>query len=279
MGVDPRTIVDISQDPGLHRKPIILPTVKPGINIPRFHWVRDKIDKRDYIYKPTAVKTPQNVDLRAFATPVEDQGNLGSCTGQAISSAIELLNRKNKLSTEISRLFIYYYERVLLGTVNYDSGAYIRDGIKVTNKWGAPLEMFWPYVINRFKVEPSPAAISDAAKRKVTRYERALNFNAVIDALTAGFPVTIGFFVYDSFMSGAVSNTGIMPYPNVKRESLLGGHAVLLVGYDNRTSRFIAKNSWGTRWGDRGYFYMPYDVIKNPKMSADFWVIKGVTNL
>lgn len=278
MKQDSRTFIDVNQDPALHRNKIVAKQATIELSIPKFHWVPDKFDKRDYIYKLNRPKVTEIVDLREHTTPIEDQGALGSCTGQAIAGAIELLNKRAGKETDVSRLFIYYYERLLLGTVNYDSGAYIRDGIKATNRWGAPLEKLWPYQIPKFKSRPSSVAINDAAKRRVTRYERAINFNACIDALTSGFPVIVGYHVYSSFMSYSVRKTGFMPYPNVKRESLLGGHAVLLVGYNHKTQRFIARNSWGTNWGDKGYFYMPYDVIKNPQMSADFWVIKGVNN-
>lgn len=279
MNQDPKTIIDISRDPGLHRIPVEHKPAKLPISIPKFHWVKDKLDTRDYIYKPTVAKTPAIVDLREFATPVEDQGYLGSCTGNAIAEAIELINRKNNKNLELSRLFIYYYERLLIGTVNYDSGAYIRDGIKATNKWGAPLESLWPYIISKFKVAPSPEAVKDAATRKVTLYERATNFNACINALANGYPVVVGFLVYSSFVSGNwYRTTANMPYPNTRSERFLGGHAVLLVGYNNNTQRFIVKNSWGSGWGDKGYFYMPYQVIQNPNMSSDFWVIKSVNN-
>jgi len=118
----------------------------------------------------------------------------------------------------------------------------------------------------------------DAAKRKVTSYQRAADFNAVIDAIASGYPVTIGFSVYSSFDTNIVARTGIMPYPDTKKEKLLGGHAVLLVGYNKNDNTFIARNSWGTNWGDRGYFYMPFQVIQNTSMSSDFWVIKSISN-
>lgn len=243
-----------------------------------FHWVKDKPDSRDFIYQLRSTSEPTKVDLRPFCTLVEDQGNLGSCTGQAIAGAIEYLNKKNGRTTDVSRLFIYYWERVMLGTVNYDSGAYIRDGIKSVFRYGAPLERLWPYIISRFRNRPSATAMNDGARRRVMLYERAMDFNAVKNALSNGFPVTIGFYVYSSFLSRMVSTTGVMPYPNVLRERFLGGHAVLLVGYDDTTQRFIARNSWGTNWGDKGYFYMPYQVIQNTSMSEDFWVIKTVNN-
>jgi C1A family cysteine protease len=121
--------------------------------------------------------------------------------------------------------------------------------------------------------------VQDAAKRKVTLYERATDFNACINALSNGYPVVIGFTVYSSFATGNwYYTTADMPYPNTRSERVLGGHAVLLVGYNNFTQRFIVKNSWGSNWGDNGYFYMPYQVIKNTAMSTDFWVIKKVNN-
>lgn len=243
-----------------------------------FQWKKDKPDDRDYIYKPTANRVGETVDLRQFCTPIEDQGNLGSCTGQAIVGAIELLNKKAGRANDLSRLFVYYYERLIEGTVNYDSGAYIRDGIKACYTYGAPLESLWPYIISRYTVRPTTSAINDAARRKITLYERAMNCDACINAIGNGYPVIVGFLVYSSFMSLAVQQTGMMPYPNLRRESLLGGHAVTLVGYNNNTQRFIARNSWGPNWGDAGYFYMPYQVIQNTSMSSDFWVIKSVNN-
>jgi len=271
-------VIDQSQDPGINRTPVKFKPANLPMAIPKYHWVRDLPDSRDYIYEPIASVTPSTVDLRSYSTPIENQGPLGSCTGNAIAEAIEYLNRKNNKSTEVSRLFIYYYERLIEGTVSYDSGAYIRDGIRATYTYGASLESLWPYNITRFKQAPSPAAVSDGLRRKVTLYERALDFSACINALSNGYPVTVGFDVYSSFESTTVARTGIMPYPNVRTEQLLGGHAVLLVGYNNSTQQFIAKNSWGSNWGDHGYFYMPYAVIQNTNMSSDFWIIKSVNN-
>ena len=280
MKQDPRTIIDINQDPGLHRRPVTpqFKKIIPTFDIPKYHWVKDKIDTRDHLYQLTNAAQSNVVDLRQYCSTIEDQGNLGSCTGQAIAGAIELLHKRQNRTLDISRLFIYYYERVLIGTVNYDSGAYIRDGIKVCYKYGAPTENLWPYNIRKFRTVPQKTALIDAAKRKVTSYQRAADFNQVIDAITSGYPVTIGFSVYSSFDSPTVARTGIMPYPNVNKEKLLGGHAVLLVGYNKNNNTFIARNSWGTRWGDQGYFYMPFQVIQNNRMSSDFWVVKSIAN-
>jgi len=280
MKQDIKTIIDIEQDPGLHRRPITQKITKiiPSFSIPKYHWVRDKVDKRDHPYQLTNKAQSNVIDLRQYCSLIENQGNLGSCTGNAIAGAIELLHKRQNRTLDISRLFIYYYERMFIGTVNYDSGAYIRDGIKACYTYGAPTENLWPYNISKFRTVPPKEALIDAAKRKVTSYQRAADFKAVIDAITSGYPVTIGFSVYSSFDSPTVAKTGIMPYPDTSKERLLGGHAVLLVGYNKNNNTFIARNSWGTNWGDRGYFYMPFQVIQNTSMSSDFWVIKSISN-
>lgn len=280
MKQDPKTIIDVSTDPGLHRNPInaVVKIKKQSLTIPRYHWAPDKLDVRDYKYQVTNKTQSNAVDLRNFCSRIEDQGNLGSCTGQAIAGAIELLNKRSGKQNDVSRLFIYYYERALINTINYDSGAYIRDGIKVTNKQGAPLESLWPYDIKKFAHRPTSNAINDALNRKVTLYERVQDHDGCLDALNNGYPVIIGFYVYSSFQSPQVSRSGIMPYPDTRRERLLGGHAVLLVGYDKNRQVYIARNSWGPIWGDKGYFYMPFQVIQNRNMSDDFWIIKTVSN-
>jgi len=276
MKQDPRTIIDTTQDHTFH-PPASKKVIPRTLDKYSLIWKADKPDTRDYKYQVSAKVSPNSVDLRRYCSPIENQGSLGSCTGQSIAGAIELLNKRNGKPTDVSRLFIYYYERLILGTVNYDSGAYIRDGIKATNHYGASLESLWPHDIRKFRQEPIAEAKNDALNRKVTLYERVTDFNGCIDALGNGYPVIIGFNVYTSFMSATVARTGNMPYPNTKRERLLGGHAVLLVGYDKTKKVFIVRNSWGTSWGIKGYFYMPFNVI-NPNMSGDYWVIKSVNN-
>ena len=248
----------------------------------KYHWQRDKPDARDHIYAAPTVALPASVDLRQYCSAIEDQGQLGSCTGNAIAGIIELMQRKQNPAKgrDVSRLFIYYEERVLDGSVNYDAGAYIRDGIKVVNKKGAPLETLWPYLTSRFRTRPTVTAYNDALKRKATAYQRVTNFAGVKTALSQGYPVVIGFDIYASFETQAVTSTGMMPYPNINTEQYLGGHAVAIVGYNDNLNggRFICRNSWGTSWGDQGYFYMPYQVIQDVNMSSDFWIITAVTN-
>jgi C1A family cysteine protease len=250
MKQDTKTIIDESQDPVLSKSHLIpKPIVQSySFTIPKYHWVPDKLDKRDHPYLLTGASQSSVVDLRPYCSSIENQGNLGSCTGQAIAGAIELLHKRASRTLDVSRLFIYYYERSMISTVNYDSGAYIRDGIKVCYTYGAPVESLWPYNINKFRTLPPSTAMQDAAKRKVTSYQRVADFNGVIDAVASGYPVVVGFTVYSSFESNSVARTGVMPYPNTSTERVLGGHAVLIVGYNKNRNVFIVRNSWGSGW-------------------------------
>lgn len=238
---------------------------------------KDKPDSRDWKFPQLALRLPVSVDHRYLMPPVYDQGNLGSCTANAIAAAFQYDQAKQKLSGFMpSRLFIYYNERLVEGTVNFDSGAYIRDGIKVINSYGVCQEPTWPYNINNFRTKPSNIAYSQALTHKALSYYRVnVDITSVKTALAAGFPVVIGFNVYSSFESATVSRTGLMPMP-APRELLLGGHATLVVGYNDVSRYLIVRNSWGSGWGDRGYFYMPYTYV-TPNYMSDFWVINSIS--
>ena len=242
-----------------------------------YGWKKSLPDHRDFLYSIPhhllSAPLPSKVDLRAGCPPVVDQGNLGSCTACAISALYEfLLKKEGKTYFPVSRLFVYYQERLLEGTVRYDAGAEIRDGMKVVNIQGAPHESLWPYVISRFSTKPPQPAYVDGLKHTVISYQKIDNTNmtAMKTCLSSGTPMVGGFSVYTTFESDAVAKTGMVPYP-APHEQLLGGHAVLVVGYDDSIQRFICQNSWGTSWGDHGFFYMPYAYFVNPSLSDDFW--------
>jgi len=246
-----------------------------------YGWTPDLPDQRDRIYSaPQRVlgALPPSVDLRSACPPVVDQGELGSCTANAIAGALQFDQMKQKLDDVFppSRLFIYYNERVIEHTVNEDAGAMIRDGIKSVAKDGAPHETLWPYIISKFTTKPSAAAYKDALKHRAVLYQRLTpTLDQLKGCLAAGYPFVFGFSVYESFETQAVAKTGKVPMPKSK-EKQLGGHAVLAVGYDDASKRFIVRNSWGTGWGLQGYFTMPYDYLTDGNLADDFWTIKQV---
>jgi C1A family cysteine protease len=248
-------------------------------SIKRYGWVPDLPDARDYMYAAPVemmAKLPSKVDLRPNCPPVYDQGQLGSCTGNAIAGAVQFDREKQNLKPDFvpSRLFIYYGERVIEGTVNSDAGAQIRDGIKVVAKQGVPPETDWPYDITKFADKPPPKAFTDALKDLAVSYSRvAQNLGQMKGCLASGFPFVFGFTVYDSFESQQVAQTGVVPMP-ASGESVLGGHAVVAVGFDDGQQRFIVRNSWGTGWGMHGYFTMPYAYLTDRGLASDFWTIR-----
>lgn len=242
-----------------------------------YGWVPDLPDQRDILYRAVRkvpAVLPHFVDLRYMCSKVEDQGNLGSCTGNALVGGLEFLEQKDKVPyAELSRLFVYYNERVIEHTTKVDAGAMIRDGIKTLVKQGVCSEKKWPYVVSKFSVKPSPVCYKEALNHQITSYQRILTLNEMRTCLTDGFPFVFGFTVYESFESQQVARTGIVKMPK-HSERVVGGHAVLAVGYDDSAKRFIVRNSWGTGWGMKGYFTMPYDYVADRNLSDDFWTIR-----
>jgi C1A family cysteine protease len=248
-----------------------------------YGWVRDLPDNRDFVYAAPLIRFPRglppSIDLRSECPPIYDQGQLGSCTGNGIAGAIEFDQRKqgNKEFTP-SRLFIYYNERVMEGTINQDAGAQVRDGIKSVATLGAPPETDWPYDITKFADQPPPNAYADARQDLVSSYARVAqnNITQMQGCLAENYPFVFGFTVYQSFESETVAGTGIVPMPS-PGEAVVGGHCVVAVGYDDTQRTFIIRNSWGTDWGIKGYCMMPYEYLLNPQLASDFWTIRSVT--
>ncbi len=201
----------------------------------RFGWVPDLPDQRDHMFAAPMAQLgplPAATDLRAKCPPVYDQGQLSSCTANAISAAIQFDRMKQKLPNFMpSRLFIYFNERAMEGTVKSDSGAQIRDGIQTLSQ--------------------------------------------LRGCLASGYPFVFGFTVYDGFESPAVAKSGHASLP-ASTEKVVGGHAVMAVGYDDAHQRFVVRNSWGPAWGMKGYFTLPYAYVTQASLASDFWTVRLV---
>ena len=233
-------------------------------------------DKRDFMLSPLidvhpGVKLPALVDLRPKCPPIYDQSTLGSCTANAGVAARVMLNN---LTADLSRLDLYYYERLIENTVNTDSGANMRDIGNALATYGVCEEKLFPYDITKFTDKPSDAANTNGATYKIKSFHAVSGIDDIKNILALKQqPVLIGIAVYASFESQDVAKTGIIPIPK-KNEQMLGGHAVLVVGYDNKKKWFIVRNSWGEGWGDKGYFYLPYTYITKG-FAYDFLVLQN----
>lgn len=251
-------------------------THQPKFN--KYGWIRDLPDPRDHVaaltYKEATAVLPESHSLRDKMPPVYDQGQLGSCTANAIGACLQYQQLKEKHpegQNVPSRLFIYYCERDIEGTTQSDSGAQIRDGMKVIGTEGAPAEVDWPYDINKFTVKPPTSAYSEALQY-TAKYGRVTQSSHSFKASTYfGRPVVFGFTVFESFET--IGSDGIMPMPDFSREQILGGHAVVIVGYKNIDNNlyFEVRNSWGEGWGDNGYFWMPAAYAVDANLCSDFW--------
>lgn len=247
----------------------------------KYGYIRDRKDSRDKLYKDVLANEvqvianlPSSVDLRGKLPACYDQGQLGSCTANGIAGAIEFIEP----NVMPSRLFIYYNERVLEGTVNEDAGAQIRDGIQTVITQGVCQETEWPYEAWKYRCKPSSRCYKDALKDTINSYLRVNGLQELQSCLAAGFPVVIGIQVYESFESSSVAQSGMVPMP-APAEDCLGGHCVLVVGYDMATQMFLVRNSWGTSWGLNGYFWIPFAYLADPNLCSDNWTIRGANIL
>jgi C1A family cysteine protease len=253
-----------------------------------YGWLPDLPDFRDYTYDHPAInpiltksqhltkhltaaaKRPATVDLRQWCSPIENQGNCGSCTSHAGIGLLEWYQRRAfGKHIDMSRLFLYKVTRNLMG-VTGDQGAFLRTTIQSMAMIGAPPERNYPYNINNFDKEPSAFVYSLAQNYKSIKYYRITpvsgksQLDTLLDFLAGGLPFMFGFTVYSS-----ISNNAMIPYPK-PGDYVEGGHAIMAVGYDETKKCFIIRNSWGTEWGDKGYGYLPFSYISSG-LADDFW--------
>ena len=256
---------------------------KKSASLRKYGWKPQLPDHRDWKFakvgEPTPATLPTSVDLRTsgFMPAIYDQGQLGSCTANAIAGAVEFEQKKQQLCDFMpSRLFIYYNERVTEGDVSQDNGAEIRDGIQSVAAQGVCEESWWPYDITKFADQPTPDCYAHALVHKTLQYISLDNTQIVQlkTCLAAGYPIVMGFTVYEGFESPDVASTGILNMPGPS-EQVVGGHAVVMIGYDDATQRFLIRNSWGD-WGAAGCFTMPYSYATNSDLASDFWTIRLV---
>lgn len=231
---------------------------------------------------------PDTIDLRSKCPPIRNQGSQGSCTGFSSASAVtfqrmaqgELPNPPGDMQVA-SPEYIYSLTRKTEGTFPSDVGASIADTVVTIEQEGSCAELYMVYDQNIYNQLPSALAIADGQKKKAIQYSVINNndLNLVDLALSNGYTVLIGITVYSSFEGPIPASNGIIPYPNMQTESVLGGHAIEIIGkipvpgIPNKR-RYPFKNSWGPSWGDKGYGYLDEDYLKNPNLSSDWHVIK-----
>lgn len=249
----------------------------------KFGWIKDSTKNENDYHKFKLVKnidTITKIDLRPKCPPVLDQGKLGSCTAFAGSTIFQFAEMKQGVNDPIipSTLFIYYNTRALEGKVNVDSGAELFNVIFTLKTTGTCSETLWPYIPTAFDIKPPDECYVQSLKHKCILSKKIIQtLPQMKQCLIEGFPFIIGFYVYESFQSSRAKESGIISMPNIRTEELLGGHAVVVVGFNDKKQIFIVQNSWGRKWGDAGYCYIPYAYLTDPKLADDLWAILSVT--
>jgi len=217
--------------------------------------------------------SPETIDLRNKISITYDQGPLGSCIANALCYAYIYDNPTYKPS----RLFLYYNERYLDRDNNQDVESTLSQGINALEKYGMCSETLWPYNVSKFAVKPNEESYTEGLKDEVITANRVLQtMSSLKGCLISGFPFVVGIAVYESFESNMVSKIGYVPMPDINNEQLLGGHAAICIGFNDSKGIWIMKNSYGSSWGDNGYFYLPYAYLTNTILCGDVWKITKV---
>lgn len=245
-------------------------------------WRPQKPDHRDSAFRyqvplDLARTIPKHKDMRPQDVPIYDQGQLGSCTGNGVAGLLHFVRKKHHQSTPAppSRLMLYYLAREREDAIPWDAGAEVRDALKAAVA-GACFEDLWPYDERKFAQRPPENCFTAAESDQAVVYRPvAQEAYALKGCLYHGYPITFGFTCYPALDSDKVAETGLLPMPEPNQRDI-GGHCVNLIGYDDASRHFIVRNSWGTEWGDKGYFYMPYEYILRTDLSSDFWMIEKV---
>lgn len=201
----------------------------------------------------------RRVDLREWASPVEEQRQLGSCTAQAVVGAYELLTKMHYPDqfADLSRLFLYYNARKISGDIKKDIGAYISTAIEAVKTYGLCREDLWPYDPDKFDIEPGYICYRDARKRTINKVYEITSHEEIIDMLDRQHPVVVGVAVYSDF--DRINNQSTILKMPRETEEPIGSHAMCIVGYDDSKQQFLLRNSFGDDWGEGGYFWIPYE--------------------
>lgn len=244
------------------------------MSLHRYDAIPSLPDHRDLLFVATlGAKVPDAATIPSVP-PIKDQGQEGSCTGFSLSSAREaLLGAAQHVA--LAPAFIYYEERRIEHTTDQDNGAMIRDGLKVLHKEGVCPEEAMPYTAGAYTTPPGPGAFDAAAGYTIASYHRCITLLSTQKALADGHPVVFGISVYDSFER--VGSDGIVPMPQ-PGEPLLGGHAILCVGYRKDSKApgggwFAMNNSWGTGAGKDGQFFIPFAYAVDRNYTFERWTL------
>ena len=241
----------------------------------KFGWLRDLTDQRDKIYSaPRMIECPASVSLLEYCAPVENQTTTSSCVAHGIVGNLEMLEKKSNTNFyDISRLFVYYNTRMVRGIEDTDGGGFIRDGIKSLVRFGYCSEKIWKFDEEKINTKPDGKSYKEAKRHLIKEYKRILNILNIMDiikCLASGYPVIFGITLYESFESKIVAKTGKIPIPKID-ERVIGGHCMLIIGYDWKTKLFTVRNSWGNGWGDKGNCYIPF---KYMEQADDMWTVR-----
>lgn len=252
-------------------------------------------DLRDipYVSPFTENELPTSVDMRGDVFEIEDQGPIGSCVANGVASSCELIANRNNQPIDLSRMFLYNATKAYEGRLG-EEGLYTRNAYHIAYKYGMPTEEYYPYDLSKDNIDPPIDAYQMASENRITRYENLtpgrvrlyrsqeekdfITYN-IKAALHEGLPVGMAVSVTTDLLN-LTGPWQLQNYPwhgDFTNGRDLGGHYMLIVGYDDDCGKFLVQNSWGTDYGDNGYCGLPYAIVGHPFFEA--WVARSFKDM
>ena len=236
---------------------------------------------------PLTKNIPRRVDLRPQCSPVENQGQVGSCAANAMVGALEYhqIIAGDPL-TDLSRLFVYYNSRQLGGTDKEDSGTMIHHVMAAVMAHGACPENMWPYVKAMWPTKPPQQCYDNALNFTAVEYAQVQgDETSIFTVLANGLPVVFGIWLPGLVYEAAFNDGRLPPEFDYMSQAPGGGHAMLIVGYDLDAKIWICRNSWGQEFGDNGHFYLPFALmdkfatqqLRAWGVTSQFWTIGAIS--
>lgn len=231
----------------------------------------DKYQEKKLCAHATRFSVVESVDLSKILNPIQDQETIGSCVSHSVLAAYASLYKNKSIG---SRLYNYYNARRIEGKVDSDNGCQIISGIEALMTKGDVDEALWPYDVKKYTNKPTDDTYEVAIRTKfIAKSVPQALFN-IQSTLAEGILIICGILIFKSFESDIVAKTGIVPFPDILQDTILGRHCVIIVGYHNKTKRFKMRNSWGKEFGDNGYFYVDYKYILDYQLASDFYILE-----
>ncbi|MEM7163054.1 MAG: C1 family peptidase [Bacteroidota bacterium] len=228
------------------------------------------------LFKSTELdgQTLSTKSLKKYCPEIRNQGNVNSCVGWAVGYAAYTIEvAKHYEWTDLSLITanafsaMFIYNQIKVGKSQCGIGSQIINALELLKDNGDVYSRDFDYPKSDCERQPTPELIEKALKFKIKDFyalfmsddDYSKKVNATKNSIQRGSPVIIGMNVEKAFLK---LKTDVWK-PSYKPHEKIGGHAMVVIGFDDKKGAFEIMNSWGDQWGEKGFFWISYNDFSN----------------